>query len=1022
VALVRGVIVLGGGWLRSRTAGVVIAERTSRDFPRYAPLSPAGPPLPFARTAAEEKCIDLGWYNGTLPPADTEVWVGADGVSFVLLTTLPLGTQSYRHNTGAFGVRRYYKLRHTNVTDVSDFSFVVSAVSGVDVPDAAPSNLFLLTPPGRPQGETTLVASWTSGDATAQTVVMYRPVGGTYQNAAPTAAAGATSYTLTGLTPNTVYEVYLYHTKSGVSSGASNAAQGTTLVDGPDAPPSSLTATRGAATLAGERRIDLAWTNGDPTSPTEVYVSTTGAAGSFTLLTPVGAGVAAYSHDTGAYNVQRWYYVRHVKNAVPSSVSNTATAFSGLDVPNAAPSSFALTQLTLRPAGETQLSVAWVNGDATAQTVVLARKLNTGSFAQVAAAAPGVTSVVIGSLTPNTVYEGYAYHVKSSVASANSNAAQGTTLVDGPDAPPSSLTATHTGGGVVSLAWVSGDVTAQTQVFRNGTLIATVGAGVASAEDTQAAGAAVSYQVRHSKNAVVSGFSNTAALTVPTVPQPPTGLTVDGLGSAFALHWTSGDATAQTEVYCSINGGAFVAVATLSAGITSWTDSGGYAQDTEGYYTLRHTRDGFVSDNAVAVRAYTYDLVDAPPSSLTTSSITYKSATLSWVNGDPSCVSDVYYRLVGGTEWTLITTVATGVTQLSIAGLTAETAYEWFVLHRKTDRGGRTWTLNSNTASFPTAVLPYPVGVSATHRGSGDNQLGGDFALTWSNASPELSVRVQAVVQGAAYGEFFYGAGSSSVTLDLNVPPGSLVAFLMRHELGSKVSVWVTYHAGTTPASPGAMNWDNQGYDGVDSTNVIWNWVRENDYADSMLRISRNGVVVRDWFFVSQTETFYYHPHSGVVGAYTCEIYKFYGGYRSAIINRSFSAGPAAAPSNLRANDTSWCETMGDPGGGSGLSTPLTEPHYWVQLLWANGDSGAVVELYREGSLYQTFSAGTTSYIDTFVFGGEHHSYTVRHVKNGIPSTFSNVAGITLINPCGTTGGGGDGGDGGGGRAPFEAI
>lgn len=805
MAIVRGVIILGTGWLKSRTRGVVIAELDSRFFPRYAPNPPAGPPNNFSAetpspAVSAEKCIDLSWKNGTPAPAETEIWVSSDGMDFNLLTTLPLGTTSYRHNVGSFNALRYYRARHVNATDYSAWTPIVSARSLNDMPNAAPSNL-AANPEPRPAGETQVRLTWANGDATAQTEVYYRVTGTSSWTRKTTVGSGVTSYVMSGLTPDTAYEFRIRHVKNSLYSSYSGTVAARTLVDGPDAAPTGLVASDG-----GPASIRLTWSNGDATAATQIYVSTNGS--SYSYLTQVSAGVSSYTHDVGSYLTARHYYVRHIKNGVTSADSNTASAVSGGRPPQGAP-------------------------------------------------------------TLNSV----------------------------------------TGG--------------------------------------------------------------------------------DG---TFALSWTNADSYSSVEVYRRVNGGSFVLAATLSAGTTAWTDDNGgslFAEDTEGSYYLVHLHHGLRSAASATKTHYTFDKPDAAPSSLSATP-TYKSASLTWVSGDPTCDSWVYYRVKGLSTWNFLTSRYAGEDGSASFGtiLSPDTEYEWKVIHRKTDRTGNTWTLESEVAVFRTNKTPAPTGVSATHLGSGSNGQGGDFKIEWSSPEPSATFELRCLNSSGAviFGPVsILSWGTTTYTADSDIAPNTTglkwqVRALFRHQYSS----WAEVSA-STPAGPAAAPSNNGSSFDPATDDIIWRWSDGDSAASQQYYVKKpDGSTTSYQTSGSSTQT-YAFDIGGVQGLYTFYIRHYLNGYFSAWKSWTLRVGPSAAPSGLSAENPS------RPTGETAMD-----------LSWTSGDSSAQTEVwYRVSggswSRKTTLAAGTSSYRITGLSADTSYEFRVRHLKDGYTSSYSNTVSRTTL-------------------------
>lgn len=812
MAYVNGFIFVGSPWQRARTRGVVIAEKDSRVEPRYAPKAPAGPPYNLtAVTAAEEQCIDLAWTNGTPSPAETEVWESADGLAYSLLSLLagdganpdgllPLTKSSLKRNVGLFDVQRFYQLRHVNATDFSAFSAVVSARSQKDYPDAPPVAL-TATVRARPNGETQLDLNWTNGDVTASTEV-YR--GGALL---ATTAPGVSTLAVTGLTANTAYTFSVRHTKSGIPSVSSNTATVTTLVDGPDADPYNPSSTGGTG-VAGQGLVTVGWINGDATAQTEIWVSSDNGV-TFGLLITMAAGATGYMDNTGVYNQLRYYKFRHTKGGVVSGFSGTTSAYSGQDIPDAAPSGLVVTT-PAAPGGATSLALSWTNGDSTCVTEVLR------AGTTVATVGAGFTNYTDTGLLDATTYSYSLRHLKNGVYSPNSNTASGTTI-DAPDAPPSSLGAVQgtgrAGQGKINLSWVNGDAAATTRILvgaasgAESTQVIDVAAGVTTyIHDVGAFNVTRWYVVLHVKNSCLSATSNEASapsgLDIPDAD--PAGLSATptarpGGETQLALAWTNGDSSCQTNIY---RAGALVT--TVAAGATAFTDTGLAINGTYAY-EVRHIKSGVESGGTTCNGTTLVDGPDAAPSGVNAVYNGNATNTLSWVNGDATASTEIY------TNGALTTIVAPGVTSYSYPS-TANTSYTHICRHNKNGYVSD-W---SNLMTLTTPVGPRAATgftVTPTARPGGETQL----ALNWTPQDTDYGPELYR--NGVFVSTLAAGQGSLQ---DAGRTPNTAYTYTLRYvKNGFAV---VTVASGTTLVDgPDAAPSNLQGQS-IGGGSVNWHW------------------------------------------------------------------------------------------------------------------------------------------------------------------------------------------------------
>lgn len=123
----------------------------------------------------------------------------------------------------------------------------------------------------------------------------------------------------------------------------------------------------------------------------------------------------------------------------------------------------------------------------------------------------------------------------------------------GPIGVPSSLSTTANSSTQITISWINGDASAQTQLYRDGVLVATLAAGVTTTTSTGlSASSSYSFYVRHIKDAITSVNSNTSsATTSPAVPTaigayPPSYESYNNL----TVYWTDAINTgASYQVY-----------------------------------------------------------------------------------------------------------------------------------------------------------------------------------------------------------------------------------------------------------------------------------------------------------------------------------------------------------------------------------------------------------------------------------------------------------------------------------------
>jgi hypothetical protein len=199
----------------------------------------------------------------------------------------------------------------------TNVGIVIGAANWI-VPVTAPNAAAASGPSGPPTTAVTsavsassATASWTNGDATAQTVIEYRQQSTSTWNAVTTVAAGVATVAITGLASGIAYEWRATHLKNGQYSAYLGPVAGSQFTTTATLnPPTSLTLTdRGPA---GTNQGEVNWTNStDAGQSTEVYLDNV-------LQGTAGVGESSYFvtiYATGSYTAK----ARHVKSGVTAS-------------------------------------------------------------------------------------------------------------------------------------------------------------------------------------------------------------------------------------------------------------------------------------------------------------------------------------------------------------------------------------------------------------------------------------------------------------------------------------------------------------------------------------------------------------------------------------------------------------------------------------------------------------------------------------------------------------------------------
>jgi chitodextrinase len=343
-----------------------------------------------------------------------------------------------------------------------------------------------------------------------------------------------TTYQNTGLSPSTTYSyTVLALDIAGNASAQSTAASATTPATTDTTAPSSPTGL--VATAVSSAQINLSWTaSTDNLGVTGYRIYRNGS------TTPIGTtsgSVTSYQNSSLTASTTYSYTVRAVDAAGNVSALSSSVSATTLSTPDTTAPSIP-TGLTATAASTSQINLSW-----TASTdnvgVTGYRIYRNGGLAPIATTAGNVTTYQNTGLSAST---SYSYRVQAIDAAGNASAqsaqASATTLA-APDttAPsmPTGLVANAVSTSQINLSWTaSSDNVGVTgyQVYRAGTLIATLG-NVTSYQNTGlTASTAYSYTVRAldaagnvspasaSASATTQATNNTATLTWDAVTYP----------------------------------------------------------------------------------------------------------------------------------------------------------------------------------------------------------------------------------------------------------------------------------------------------------------------------------------------------------------------------------------------------------------------------------------------------------------------------------------------------------------------
>ncbi|MDE2978196.1 MAG: fibronectin type III domain-containing protein, partial [Acidobacteriota bacterium] len=552
------------------------------------------------------------------------------------------------------------------------------------------STLTLTTPPAAPSGlaaieagATSATLTWTdnSSDETGF-VIEYRP----FRRRAWTtwgteAGMNATTITVTGLTSGVAYgfRVYAKHDSNGLSSPSDEA-----LLDeigGPAAPSGVV------ATPRGSNRVSVFWTD-NSTDETGFLVERRRGADAWAAVAAAPAN--ATSAEAGPFRGGRTYEVRvSSRNARASR----ASAGVSLTMPPAAP-----TGLTAAGDGATGAALSW-SDESFDETgfVVEYRDADSPTWTTHGTqAAPDSESMTVSGLVRGGTYgfRVFANHDMNGMSSPSREV-----WLRGLGEPPTTVTnlmVAATGSSSVDVTWTDGatDETGFLVQYRpaGGDWLT----GAAPAANSQSAAVTglqpstvYSFQVAPAGGAVTTP-SDPFVLTMP--PAAPAHLSASAQSTTQAhLVWRdeSSDETSFVIEYRQKGAAVWTRHATEPDPDSTGVVVGGLQAGGEYEFRVfaKHDANGLSSPSNVA----SLGALSAPaaPAGVTVAAAGSTSATVSWTAGGPNLEGyEVERRLAGTGTWTSAVQLHRNVTEATVGGLAASTAYDFRVLAR--NRLGKT--------------------------------------------------------------------------------------------------------------------------------------------------------------------------------------------------------------------------------------------------------------------------------------------------------------------------------------------
>ena len=429
--------------------------------------------------------VDLTWADNSDDESGFEVWtstVGAGG-TFALLVTVGADVAAYSQ-TGLEDATEYcYRVRAVGPKgQTSQFTSTACATTPVPTspPPGAPTNLTAAV-----SAATTISLGWTDHASDEQGFEIWRSTTGPTGVYAPVATVGVnvTDADDPGLTAGAQY-CYQVRALGGGNAPPSDFSN-TSCAAAPAAPtaPSGLAASPTSGTA-----VQLTWSdNSADEQRFEVWRSTTGPAGTYSLLTTVDANTTS-ADDTGLTSGDEYcYQVRATGAGFAPASDFSAGACATPPTPPAAPS-----QLAATATSSATVALAWTDNSSDEGGFEIRRSTagSSGTYTIIDTVAANVTAATDANVTSS---KQYCYKVRALGAGATGpSGLSNFSCITTPPATPSALQATATTPSRISTTWQDNSSDeAGFEVWRSTTgiggtytLRSTRGVGIESFNDT----------------------------------------------------------------------------------------------------------------------------------------------------------------------------------------------------------------------------------------------------------------------------------------------------------------------------------------------------------------------------------------------------------------------------------------------------------------------------------------------------------------------------------------------------------
>jgi fibronectin type 3 domain-containing protein len=397
-----------------------------------------------------------------------------------------------------------------------------------------------------------------------------------------------------------------------------------------------------------------------------------------------------------------------------------------------------------------------------------------------------------------------------------------------PPNPPSGLTALETSSTSIDLSWIdeSSDETGfrieRSLTTETGfTLITTTAANVITYSDAGlTAGTTYYYRIKAINGGVSSAYSFETTATTPSIPAPPTGLTVTAASaSSVSVSWTdsSTDETGFQIERSLTSGSNYVLITTTAADAIAFTDSN-LTEGTAYFYRVRAIN--LAGNSAYTSESTVTTLTPAPPFGLLATATSATSINLSWSDGsNVETGFQIERSFISGSGFSSVATAVTDATAHLDDNLAPNTTY-FYRIRAIASSGSSPYTLEASATtpqSIPTGINNLVAAVASPT----------SVDLTWTdNSSNELEFEIErSLSSGVGFTLVTTVPANSTSFTDTNLTSGNTYYYQVRAVNGGGASAYspeVNANLPLAGANPACANvfCDNEGGVGIGTSYV----------------------------------------------------------------------------------------------------------------------------------------------------------------------------------------------------------